>query len=77
MSISTDNPLAGVLSTTIRELVEVKLLAAAERDYTHWLQGEVLRARQWTMPDLLRAWFAELDRRDEARRITGVGRRAA
>jgi hypothetical protein len=81
-----DNPLAEVLTATIRELAEARLLHAAERDYTAWLQRELGRARDWSVADVMKAWHEELDRREHGRsqavgtdtppsRVTGSGER--
>ncbi len=50
---------------TIRSLREVQ---SARLDYTHWLQTELCRARDWSMVALVAAWRAELDRRERGRR---------
>jgi hypothetical protein len=60
------NPLAGVLTATIRELHDVHVLHAAERDYMAWLQLEVCKARDWSIIDVTKAWYQELDRRAAA-----------
>jgi hypothetical protein len=52
-----------LLTELTRRLSAARLVHAAERDYLAWLQGEVCRARGWTVADLLVEWHAELDRR--------------
>ena len=61
------NPLAGILTATIRELVDARRIHAAERDFTAWLQRELCKARTWDTWDVLKAWHAELDRREHQR----------
>ena len=53
-----------------RQLAEVRLLHAAERDFATWLQREVCRARDWTAADVVREWRSELDRRAKRRAQT-------
>jgi len=65
--VAHENPLAGILTATIRELVDARLVHAAERDYTAWLQKEVCKARDWTIIDVIKAWHQELDRREHYR----------
>lgn len=67
MPTDTTNPLAGVLTATILELAEARLLHSCQRDYCSWLQQEVCRARSWTPFDVLKAWHEELDRREHQR----------
>jgi hypothetical protein len=50
------------------EIAGLREVAGARGDYLAWLQAEVLRARSWTILDLVSAWHAELDRRAEGRR---------
>jgi hypothetical protein len=71
------NDLAVVAVELTRDLSAVRFLHAAERDYTAWLQREVCRARQWTVPDVIRAWHDELDRREHGRAIVRGAREAA
>jgi hypothetical protein len=55
------------LSAARRELADLRLLHAAERDYLAWLQAEVRRARGWTIVDVVKAWCEEIDRRKHQR----------
>lgn len=78
------NPLATALTATIRELVAarqetlaVKIVSAAQRDYTAWLQAELCKARDWTTVDVIKLWHDELDRRAHNRSMVHGARWAA
>ena len=58
-----DNPLAPVLAEMTRTLSQTRLIMAAERDFTAWLQTELCRARTWTVLDVLHAWRDTCDAR--------------
>lgn len=73
LALQAENPLAPVLTDQTRELREVKIELLAERlmraclaDFCHWLEGELGRARAWSLVEITVRWRAELARRERA-----------